>query len=163
MDAAGNFVMCWNSREQDGSGYGVYAQRYSAAGVKQDAAFPINSYTSGSQYGTSVAMDAGGDFVVTWQSAYQDGSVYGVYAQRYNAAGVPQGNEFRANTHTANQQRISSAAIDSDGDFVLSWSSYSQEGFFSSISRGSSLSRQSICGGSNHAPWLKLSEWNGSF
>jgi methionine-rich copper-binding protein CopC len=78
-------------------------------------------------------MDAGGDFVVTWQSAEQDGSAYGVYAQRYNAAGVPQGTEFRANTHTASHQRISSAAMDADGDFVLVWNSYYQDGFFSSI------------------------------
>ena len=38
-----------------------------------------------------MAMDADGDFVVAWTSQDQDGSSTGVYAQRYNAAGLPQG------------------------------------------------------------------------
>jgi hypothetical protein len=33
MDAAGNFVVTWSSYGQDGSGSGIYAQRYNAAGV----------------------------------------------------------------------------------------------------------------------------------
>ena len=39
-----------------------------------------------------------GDFVIAWMSYLQDGSGHGVYAQRYNASGVPQGPEFRVNT-----------------------------------------------------------------
>ena len=50
-------------------------------------------------------MDLSGDFVVGWVSQNQGGGGYGVYAQRYNAAGAAQGGEFLANTTTANDQR----------------------------------------------------------
>lgn len=36
----------------------------------EGTAFGVNSYTSGSQAHASVAMDAGGDFVIVWDSGY---------------------------------------------------------------------------------------------
>ena len=78
---------------------GVYAQRYDAAGVPQGGEFRVNTTTAGDQDVAAVAMDADGDFVVAWQSDGQDGSGCGVYAQRYSAAGVAQGGEFRVNTY----------------------------------------------------------------
>jgi Ca2+-binding RTX toxin-like protein len=96
--------------------------------------FQVNSATINSQItntsgqGGSMAMAADGDFVVTWSSYHQDGSGYGVYAQRYNAAGVAQGTEFRVNTTTANGQRWSTVAMSADGDFVVAWTSSGQDG-----------------------------------
>jgi len=124
MDAAGNFVVTWSSSGQDGSGFGVYAQRYNAAGVAQGGEFKVNSYTTSDQVSSTVAMDAAGDFVVVWSSNGQDGSSGGVYAQRYNAAGVAQGGEFQVNTYTTSTQRFSTVATDAAGDFVVTWSSY---------------------------------------
>jgi len=129
MDANGDFVVTWSSSTQDdGTFFGVYAQRYNAAGVAQGGEFRVNTYTTQSQRFSRVAMDADGDFVVTWTSFSQDGSDYGIYAQRYNAAGVAQGSEFRANTYTTDKQRDSTVAMDADGDFVVVWSSYTQDG-----------------------------------
>ena len=128
MDAAGDFVVTWSSYLQDGSSYGVYAQRYDAAGVKQGGEFRVNTTTTNTQNNSTVAMDADGDFVVTWSSYFQDGSNDGVYAQRYSAAGVKQGGEFRVNTTTADNQNFSTVAMDADGDFVVTWSSFRQDG-----------------------------------
>ncbi len=90
MDADGDFVVTWVSDGQDGSGWGIYAQRYNAAGVAEGAEFLVNTVTSSNQSSPAIAMDADGGFVVTWQSFVQDGSGYGIYAQRYNnAAGFP--------------------------------------------------------------------------
>jgi hypothetical protein len=92
--------------------------------------FKVNTYTTLAQstntnsQGGSIAMDADGDFVVTWSSNGQDAILsYGVYAQRYNAAGVKQGGEFRVNTTTTGTQKFSTVAMDADGDFVVTWSS----------------------------------------
>src|SRR5438105_80364 len=63
--------------------------------------FQVNTATDNNQEHASVAADAYGNFVVAWQSDRQDGSGWGVYAQRYNAAGVAQGSESRVNTTTA--------------------------------------------------------------
>jgi Ca2+-binding RTX toxin-like protein len=128
MDGDGDFVVTWSSFDQDGSGYGVYAQRYNAAGVAQGQEFQVNTYTSSYQLYSTVAIDADGDFVVTWSSFEQDGSGYGVYAQRYNTAGVAQGEEFQVNTYTTGSQQYSSVAMDASGDFVVAWSSYAQDG-----------------------------------
>ncbi|MDZ4683669.1 MAG: cadherin repeat domain-containing protein, partial [Planctomycetaceae bacterium] len=128
MDADGDFVVAWSSYTQDGSFYGIYAQRYNAAGVAQGSEFRVNTYTTNGQRYSTVAMDADGDFVVTWSSYVQDISVHGIYAQRYNAAGVAQGSEFRVNTYTNNQQRYSAVAMDDNGDFIVTWSSLGQDG-----------------------------------
>ena len=42
----------------------------------------------------SIARLADGGFVIVWQSNLQDGSGWGIYGQRYNAAGT-RGREFR--------------------------------------------------------------------
>ncbi|MDZ4689197.1 MAG: cadherin domain-containing protein [Planctomycetaceae bacterium] len=128
MDADGDFVITWASYALDGSGFGIFAQRYDAAGVAQGGEFLINSYTTNGQSSPTVAMDADGDFVVTWSSSTQDGSLSGVFGQRFNAAGVAQGTEFQINTHTNNHQFYSAVAMDDDGDFVVTWTDAVQEG-----------------------------------
>ena len=104
MDADGDFVVTWQSDAQDGNAYGIYAQRYNAAGVTQGVEFRVNSTTIDSQTNSAVAMDADGDFVVTWESNNQDGGGEGIYAQRFNSVGSPKGGEFRVNTTTTNHQ-----------------------------------------------------------
>jgi hypothetical protein len=123
MDAAGNFVVVWTSDGQDGSSLGIYAQRFNADLVPQGSEFRVNTYTTNSQRDPQVAMDADGDFVVAWVSSGQDGSDDGIYAQRYNAMGVPQGGEFRVNTHTNGSQNEVAVAMDGEGDFVVTWES----------------------------------------
>ena len=49
MDDAGNFVVAWTSTSQDGSGYGIYAQRYDSGGSPLGGEFRVNTLTSGSQ------------------------------------------------------------------------------------------------------------------
>ena len=43
-------------------------------------------------------------FLISWTSNGQDGSSNGIYAQRYNADGSPNGGEFQVNTHTSSDQ-----------------------------------------------------------
>ena len=114
-DSAGDFVVVWESGGEDGDGYGIFAQRYNAIGMTQGPEFRVNTYTTSDQQRPSVAMDSAGDFVVAWQSG-EDGSGYGVYAQRYNVAGVAQGSEFQVNTYTTNNQYAPSVAMDSAGE-----------------------------------------------
>jgi hypothetical protein len=129
MDDVGNFIVTWDSFGQDGAAYGVYARRYDAAGVAQGTEFRVNTFTTGDQQWSAVAMDGDGDFLVTWTDTTQDGSSFGIYAQLYNASGAAQGGEFRVNQTTANPQSHSDVATDSGGDFVVTWQSYAQDAF----------------------------------
>lgn len=124
----GDFVVTWRSEGQDGSGNGVYAQRYNALGAAQGSEFQVNTFTPNHQYRVQTVMDADGDFTVVWNSFLQDGDGYGVYAQQFNAAGGPQGSEFRANSFTTNNQSFPTIAMDTDGDFVIAWASAGQDG-----------------------------------
>ena len=124
----GGFVVSWVSNGQDGSGLGVYAQRYDVDGVLQGSEFRVNTYTAGDQTDPSITALNTGGFVVTWESAGQDGSGYGIYAQRYDADGVPQGSEFRVNTYLTSTQSDPSVTAMADGGFVVVWMSNGQDG-----------------------------------
>jgi hypothetical protein len=127
-DASGNFVVVWSSYGQDGSTFGIFGQRYDSAGIALGPEFRVNSYTSNHQVGASVASDADGDFVVVWTSFFQDGSVDGIFGQRYDSGGEAQGDEFRVNTNTMGSQSAPSVASDTTGNFVVVWRSSSQDG-----------------------------------
>ena len=101
----------------------MYGQRYDAAGTALGGEFQINSYVSSHQHFSTVAMDAAGNFVVTWSSYAQDSSVNGVYGQRYDAAGTALGGEFQINTYVSSNQQYSTVAMDAAGNFVVTWSS----------------------------------------
>ena len=126
LDADGDALVAWESLNQDGSGSGIYAQRYAAGGAAVGGEVRVNTYTTVNQGNPSVALDADGDALVAWQSYQQDGSFYGVYARRYTAAGVPSP-EFRVTTYTAVNQGNPSVALDADGDALVAWQSYGQD------------------------------------
>src|SRR5206468_869134 len=90
--------------------------------------FPVNSYTGSDQLGGRIAMDAVGNFVITWSGAgADDGS--GVFARRFNAAGQAQGGQFRVNSFPVQYLQGSSViAMDPAGDFVIAWMSIGQDG-----------------------------------
>ncbi|MBA5778217.1 cadherin-like domain-containing protein, partial [Stappia sp. F7233] len=126
--ADGGFVVTWGSYLQDSSAYGIYAQRYNAAGIAVGTEFRVNNTTAENQGLPVVAGLANGGFVVTWESNLQDGSGVGVYGRQYNSAGSAVGSEFRVNTYTTNHQTFQSVAALENGGFVVTWSSLQQDG-----------------------------------
>ena len=123
MDNSGNYVVVWESLNQDGDGYGIYFQRYNNLGVVQGSETKGNTTTSNDQRFPSVAMDGDGDFVITWQSYNQDGSSWGIYFQRFNSSGVAQGSETLVNSTTTNRQVLPKVAMDDSGKFGITWES----------------------------------------
>ncbi len=128
VDDNGDFVVAWQSEGQDGSGGGIFGQRFSAAGAPRGAEFPVNTYTTGTQRFLDVAADRNGDFVVVWGSNGQDGNSYGVFGRRFGADGTPQSPEFRVNTYTTSSQVFPAVTGAPDGGFVVTWNSYNQDG-----------------------------------
>lgn len=122
----GKFVICWSSYLQDGSDMGVYAQMYSDSGSKIGQEFQINTYTKYAQSTANIAALSTGGFVITWTSAEQDGSSYGIYAQAYGANGEKVGGENLVNTRVEGSQDHSSVTALPNGEFFVTWSSYEQ-------------------------------------
>ena len=124
----GGFVVTWYSNGQDGSGSGIYGQKYDSAGNLVGNEFQINTYTTGSQSFPSVSSLPNGGFVVTWQSNGQDGDSLGIYGQAFDSKGNFLGGEFPVNNYTAGIQTLPEVATLSNGDFVITWQSEQQDG-----------------------------------
>ena len=120
MDDAGNYVVIWRSAGQDGTTYGVYGQRFNAAGVAQGSEFRVNPLGEDRGSAAAVAMTATGEFVVSWR----DVDTEFIRAQRYDAAGVAQGGALTVSQATADSVINTDVAINTAGDFVVSWDEY---------------------------------------
>ena len=126
-DAQGNFIVVWSS----GIGFStnnIYARYYNSFGEPQGEEFMVNTYTTDVQLFPFVDMNANGDFVIVWDSQYQDGSETGIFGQRYNPDCTPLGEEFQINTYTEERQELAFVTVFSDGGFVVVWGSYMQDG-----------------------------------
>ena len=123
----GDFVIAWESNE-DGSTYGIYAQRYAATGAVEGSEFGVNAYTTNSQEFSYRRHGRGRRFDRRLESYSQDGSSFGGYAQRYNAYDVAQGSNFQVNTYTTGGQAFPAVAMDAAGDFVVTWQSNGEDG-----------------------------------
>ena len=119
----GGFVVAWESLGQESPVTGVFARRFSTSGAGLGVELQVNVFTTGQQRSTVVAADGSGNFVVAWQSENQDGSGYGVFARRFNAAGVALGGEFQVNAYTLGEQSRPAIAMDGTGDFIVVWQS----------------------------------------
>ncbi|MFL5330324.1 MAG: RHS repeat-associated core domain-containing protein [Gemmataceae bacterium] len=123
IDSAGNFVVSWTGWNGTASASGVSFRRFDSSGTALDA----NDVFVHAGYSTQVACDAAGNFVVTFDddSLSSDSEVY---CQRYDASGSAQGSLIQVNTYTTNSQELPAVAMDTDGDFVVTWASDGQDG-----------------------------------
>ncbi|MBA7487033.1 hypothetical protein ES707_22595 [subsurface metagenome] len=122
MDPFGDFVICWQDKRN--GNYDIYAQMYDAAGTPIDTNFIVNDDAgTANQYWPSVAMDTSANFVISWHDTRNVN--WNIYAQRFDAAGIPQGVNFKVNDDlgTANQS-LARVAMDASGDFVICWFDY---------------------------------------
>jgi len=118
----GRFVVAWTTDGQDGSpGAAVFAQRYDSLGTRIGGEFQVNTYTTSYQYGPSVALAHSGNFVVVWNGYLQDGSSWGIFGQRFDAAANRLGGEFQVNGYTTFWQEYPRVASDAAGNFVVAW------------------------------------------
>jgi Ca2+-binding RTX toxin-like protein len=108
------------------------------------AEFRVNSYILEDQRAVDLSALRDGGWVATWESVNQDGSGSGVYGQRYSAAGLPVGAEFRVNTTTLLGQLAPSVAGLLDGGWLVTWQSVSVAGDFKVLGQRYSASGQMI-------------------
>ena len=127
-DADGRFVAVWSSYGQDLSSYGIFGQRYDAAGTPLGAEFGANASVVNNQTRAQVARDPRGAFTVVWDSFSQDGNNYGIFGRHFDAQGAPDGLDFLVNAHTTASQMRPAIAANERGDFVVAWQSDGQDG-----------------------------------
>ena len=121
----GRFVVVWHG--QGSNDTGLFMQRFDHNGMPQGGETRVNEDPSGGPSGPEVAMNDSG-FVVVWRGAYPPHDFEAVVARRFDAGGTPLGGDFQVNTYTTECQSESSVAMDDAGNFVIVWSSRSQDG-----------------------------------
>jgi len=137
-DADGSFVVVWSSAPnysnepaQDGSGSGVFAQRFDRSGQPVGPEFQVNETTHGHQDSPAIALNAGG-FIVVWRSRQTvlEGPSR-IFARRYDRLGIPRGGEFQV---TADSPLLTDqqpdVALDAAGNATIVWVTGIPEGYY---------------------------------
>ena len=121
-DGTSRFVVTWVS-SQNGN-QDIYARLFNASGSPLGAAFMVTNgdaaASAGDQQDPNVAMNASGDFVVTWSGKGSDDSD-GIYARRFDGSGTALGSVFTVNADTTGKQVSPDVAINDEGRFVITW------------------------------------------
>lgn len=115
-----NIVITWSTTP--GSGYDVAGQIITATGAKVGSEFMVNTYTTSSQYCSSVAGLNTGNFIVVWQSAGQDPwGDYGIFGQLFDSSAAKIGSEFLVNTYYTKAQWRPTVHSFANGNFLVDW------------------------------------------
>jgi hypothetical protein len=121
------FVICWESSQQDGGALGIYAQVFNSDGSKRGDEIQVNQYTPDNQGSPSIAVLKNDNFVICWESYFQDGSWHGIYGRQYDNNGNPRGDEFRVNRYIQSDQRYPSVSELGNGGYAICWESSGQK------------------------------------
>lgn len=120
--SSGSFVVVWQSKNQDGSDWGLYGQRFAADASKLGGELLIPTHTEGEQVEGAIAMDLKGNFVVAWRGADPANlDRNAIFAQRFTASGERIGGEFQVSEATDGYEDASRIAMDGQGNFVIAW------------------------------------------
>ena len=92
---SGNYVVTWTSGyngtdDQDGDGFGVFAQMYDSENVPIGSEFQVNTTTADHQIMRSVTALSDGGFAIVWR----------VQGQISNANGSKRGGEFQIDSNS---------------------------------------------------------------
>ena len=117
----GGFVVVWESAgARDGNGASVHARRYDSSGSPVGDEFQVNTAGTGEQRNADVAVAPDGSYIISYQSYYF--SAAGIFAQRYDSAGVAVSSEAqieaRVNTVVYNYPSV---AYLSDGSYLVTY------------------------------------------
>jgi hypothetical protein len=113
----GNFLVAWES--DDFNNTGIFAQIFDADGVKLGDQFLVNGIQENNQEFAAVGAWSGG-YVVAWES-FPDGEGRGIFARRFDSAGIALGDQFLVNTIQDRDQRFASVSVFDGGEFVIVW------------------------------------------
>lgn len=127
VDRLGNFILVWTAETP--AGQRVVGQRFNANGTPRGPEFLASTTLAlGGEILGGVAMNQQtGEFVIVWVSRNADGTIRGIFGQRFGFLTGRQGSEFQVNTTEIGEIfTVSPLAADvgraEDGSFVVAWS-----------------------------------------
>jgi len=130
VNASGEFVVVWQSQAgtPTSPNWNIYARKYSWD-LTYDSGEISVATTTDNEEKPSVAIDAAGNFIVTWGD--NEGTVavpdFDVIYRVFDTS-LTGGSPFHANVYTTDSQRNPSISLDMFGRFVIAWESWNQDG-----------------------------------
>lgn len=129
-DSIGNFVIAFTESRIPGVGGnpgGIYAQRYDNLGNLIGGNFAVSdTFVSDAEMNfPSVGMAPNGRFVISWAIGTALGAK--IYARVYDSAGIPVGSSICV-SETQSTRRENDVAMDDNGNFVVVWTLFGQNG-----------------------------------
>lgn len=115
------FLVVFDIINLDGSGRGVYAQRFYSDGTKMGNLFKVNQQTNGDQRLGDVASFSDNGFVIVYDDQKGDTNGYAVKARLYDDQGEPVGNEITINDIAPDDQFIPSVVALPSDEWVVSF------------------------------------------
>jgi hypothetical protein len=88
---------------------GIYFQRYQPGGLAIGGEVHVNQTTAYDETLPNIAMNAAGEFNITWRGAdigFPGGGGLGVFGRRYNADGSPKEGEFLVKHRHGGRRRV---------------------------------------------------------
>jgi hypothetical protein len=122
-DAAGNFVLVWESR-----GFDILAQLYDASGTPLGSEFLVGE-PGNARLRPRVGRSAAGGFVVVWTNYFS--TPPSVDGQLFDSAGAPVGGVFVISDPAQNSD-FADVAMEEDGEFQVAWEGRPADGSGSS-------------------------------
>lgn len=129
-DKLGHFIVVWSSFNpaEPEKFYDIKAKLY-FDNAELSGEITVNTNTENSQVRPQIDIINKGnnlEFIVVWDSWFQDGSERGVYAQRFNHLMEKIGDEFLVNTTTEFSQCRPVVKYFNDGRFIIVWESWNE-------------------------------------
>ena len=115
----GGWVVTWESNLQDGSGWGIYQQRYNQNGQRVGGETRVNSTTAGNQQRSQVVGLEGGGWVVAFSSGESLNPA--LIQQAYSSSGAPLGTQVQVNAGVVSGINFHQLAALDGGGWVIAW------------------------------------------
>ncbi|WP_428152220.1 calcium-binding protein [Brevundimonas sp.] len=118
----GGYITVWSGAGEPDQGYGVYLQRFDAAGVRVGGETLINTTTAYSQRNPQITLLANGGYAIIWDGTVPGGgagdpAALGVFVQVFDVSGNRVGPETQVSTGGSSQQLTALPG----GGFVVTW------------------------------------------
>lgn len=128
MNEMGEFIVVWESWEQDGSDRGVFGQKFDSDGLKIGDEFKVNSTTLFSQARPKVEFLDNEKYIIVWESWDEENLGYDLFGKIYGSADDIIKDEFKINSYEPNNQWYADIAVQNNG-FDIVWCSWEQDGY----------------------------------
>ncbi|CAD8166277.1 unnamed protein product [Paramecium octaurelia] len=120
----GGCVIVWQSKLQDGSGFGVYAQLISPEGLPVDQILQVNVNTKNSQFLPDVTILPNNNVIIVWADgdiSFESELYFQIFDQELNRIGTPTFIDYMSLDHYSYYDRPLVVQGLSNNEFVIAW------------------------------------------